>query len=92
MSRSQITNKKLSVVSGIGITAGLFVGCPTCAGSLISLFVGFGSGVAVAALAPFQTLFLLISIPILVISPFIASRLMKNNFACNFRSNSVGAN
>ena len=92
MSRSQNENKKLSVVSGIGITAGLFVGCPTCAGSLISLFVGFGSGVAVAALAPFQTLFLLISIPILVISPFIASRLMKNNFACNFRSNSVGAN
>jgi hypothetical protein len=91
-SRSQINNKKLSVVSGIGITAGLFVGCPTCAGSLISLFVGFGSGVAVAALAPFQTLFLLLSIPILVISPFIASRLMKNNFTCNFRSNSVGAN
>jgi hypothetical protein len=91
-SRSQMNNKKLSVVSGIGITAGLFVGCPTCAGSLISLFVGFGSGVAVAVLAPFQTLFLLISIPFLVISPFISSRLMKNNFACNFRSNSVGAN
>jgi hypothetical protein len=92
MSRSQNNNKKLSVVSGIGITAGLFVGCPTCAGSLISLFVGFGSGVAVAALAPFQTLFLLISIPTLVISPFIASKLMKNNFTCNFRANSVGAN
>ncbi|MGA7369918.1 MAG: hypothetical protein WBX01_12370 [Nitrososphaeraceae archaeon] len=92
MSRSQNNNKKLSIVSGIGITAGLFVGCPTCAGSLISLFVGFGSGVAVAALAPFQTLFLLISVPTLLISPFIASKLMKNNFACNFRSNSVGAN
>src|SRR5918996_4269513 len=72
ISRSQNNNKKLSVVSGIGITAGLFVGCPTCAGSLISLFVGFGSGVAVVALAPFQTLFLLISILALVISPFIA--------------------
>lgn len=89
MSRNQNNNKKLSVMSGIGITAGLFVGCPTCAGSLISLFVGFGSGVAVAALAPFQTLFLLISIPTLVISPFIASKLVKNNFTCNFRANSV---
>jgi hypothetical protein len=95
MSRSQNNNKnnkKLSVVSGIGITAGLFVGCPTCAGSLISLFVGFGSGVAVAALAPFQTLFLLISIPTLMISPFIASKLIKNDFTCSFRANSVGAN
>lgn len=91
-SRSQNRNKKLSVMSGIGITAGLFVGCPTCAGSLISLFAGFGSGVAVAAFAPFQTLFLLISVPTLVISPFIASKLMKNNFTCDFRANSVGAN
>ena len=91
ISRNQNKNKKLSVVSGIGITAGLFVGCPTCAGSLISLFVGFGSGVAVSVLAPFQTLFLLISIPILVMSPFIASKLMKNSFTCNFRTSPVGA-
>ncbi|MGB8641849.1 MAG: hypothetical protein WCD28_06150 [Nitrososphaeraceae archaeon] len=91
MSRSQNKNKKLSVVSGIGITAGLFVGCPTCAGSLISFFVGFGSGVAVSVLAPFQTLFLLISIPTLVISPFIASKFMKNSFTCNFRTSSVDA-
>jgi hypothetical protein len=91
MSRNQNKNKKLSVVSGIGITAGLFVGCPTCAGSLISLFVGFGSGVAVSVLAPFQTLFLLISIPILVMSPFIASKLMKNSFTCNYRTSPVGA-
>ncbi|MGC1132644.1 MAG: hypothetical protein WA941_07470 [Nitrososphaeraceae archaeon] len=91
MSRSVNKNKKLSVVSGIGITAGLFVGCPTCAGSLISFFVGFGSGVAVSVLAPFQTLFLLISIPTLVISPFIASKLMKNSFTCNFRTSSVDA-
>ena len=90
MSRSQNKNKKLSVVSGIGITAGLFVGCPTCAGSLISLFIGFGSGVAVAVLAQFQTLFLLISIPALVISPFLVSKLIKNNLACNFKATSVG--
>lgn len=92
ISRSQNKNKKLSVVSGIGITAGLFVGCPTCAGSLISLFIGFGSGVAVAVLAQFQTLFLLISIPALVISPFIVSKLIKNNLTCNFKASSVGKN
>ena len=92
MSRNQNKNKKLSAVSAIGISAGLFVGCPTCAGSLISLFVGLGSGVAIAALAPFQTLFLLISIPALLVSPFIASKLLKDDFACSFRANSVGAN
>lgn len=90
ISRSHNKNKKMSVVSGIGITAGLFVGCPTCAGSVISVFVGFGSGVAIAALAQFQTLFLLVSIPALLISPYIASKLIKNSFTCNFRSNSVG--
>ena len=92
MSRKQNKNKKLSAVSAIGISTGLFVGCPTCAGSLISLFVGLGSGVAIAALAPFQTLFLLISIPALLVSPFIASKLLKDDFACSFRANSVGAN
>jgi hypothetical protein len=92
MSRNQNKNKKLSAVSAIGISTGLFIGCPTCAGSLISLFVGLGSGVAIAALAPFQTLFLLISIPALLVSPFIASKLLKDDFACSFRANSVGAN
>jgi hypothetical protein len=92
MSRNQNKNKKLSAVSAIGISTGLFVGCPTCAGSLISLFVGLGSGVAIAALAPFQTLFLLISIPALLVSPFIASKLLKDDFACSFSANSVGAN
>jgi hypothetical protein len=92
MSRSQNKNKKLSAVSAIGISAGLFVGCPTCAGSLISLFVGLGSGVAIATLAPVQTLFLLISIPTLLVSPFIASKLLKDDFTCSFRANSIGAN
>lgn len=82
-------NKKLSVMGGIGITTGLFVGCPTCAGSLISLFASFGAGVAVSALVPFQTLFLLISFPTLIISPFIISKFMKDSFACNFRTSSV---
>jgi hypothetical protein len=87
--RSRSENKKLSVIGGIGITTGLFVGCPTCAGSLISVFAGFGSGVAISVLAPFQTLFLLISIPTLVISPFIISQFMKDSFTCNFRTSSI---
>lgn len=87
--RSLGEKRKLSVIGGIGITTGLFVGCPTCAGSLISMFAGFGSGVAISVLAPFQALLLMISIPTLAMSPFIISKFMKDIFACNFRTNSI---
>ncbi|HEU4604600.1 MAG TPA: hypothetical protein VFS46_00005, partial [Nitrososphaera sp.] len=33
---------KTSIAAGIGATSGLFVGCPTCAGSLFSALVGIG--------------------------------------------------
>src|SRR6185436_9697092 len=32
----------MSIAAGIGATTGLFVGCPTCAGSLFSALIGFG--------------------------------------------------
>ncbi|MGI0043908.1 MAG: hypothetical protein ACRD47_09370 [Nitrososphaeraceae archaeon] len=87
--RLRTDRRKLSVVTGIGATTGLFVGCPTCAGTLISLLAGFGSGLAISALAPFQTVFLLISIPALVVSPFLISKYIRNSFACSVRNNSV---
>lgn len=71
--------RKLTFFESIGVTTGLFVGCPTCAGSLFSALFGFGSvgGTAVALLAPFQTLFIIISIPALIISPFLIARLIR---------------
>jgi hypothetical protein len=75
--------RKLTFFESIGITTGLFVGCPTCAGSLFSALFGFGSGgTAVALLAPFQTLFIIISIPALVISPFLIARLIRARTIC----------
>jgi hypothetical protein len=53
------------------------------------MFAGFGSGVAISVLAPFQALLLMISIPTLAMSPFIISKFMKDSFACNFRTNSI---
>jgi hypothetical protein len=74
---------KLTFFESIGVTTGLFVGCPTCAGSLFSALFGFGSGgTAVALLAPFQTLFIIISIPALIISPFLIARLIRARTIC----------
>lgn len=76
--------RKLTFFESIGVTTGLFVGCPTCAGSLFSALFGFGSagGTAVALLAPFQTLFIIISIPALIISPFLIARLIRGRTIC----------
>ncbi|HET7389451.1 MAG TPA: hypothetical protein VFJ51_01410 [Nitrososphaeraceae archaeon] len=75
--------RKLTFFESIGVTTGLFVGCPTCAGSLFSALFGFGSGgTAVALLAPFQTLFIIISIPALIISPFFIARLIRARTIC----------
>ncbi|MBV9179114.1 MAG: hypothetical protein JO297_18950 [Nitrososphaeraceae archaeon] len=75
--------RKLTFFESIGVTTGLFVGCPTCAGSLFSALFGFGSGgTAVALLAPFQTLFIIISIPALIISPFLIARQIRARTIC----------
>jgi hypothetical protein len=75
--------RKLTFFESIGVSTGLFVGCPTCAGSLFSALFGFGSGgTAVALLAPFQTLFIIISIPALIISPFLIARLIRARTIC----------
>jgi hypothetical protein len=59
-------------MSSIGILAGLFTGCPTCAGLFLAGAVGgLGATSLAIALAPYQVLFILVSIPILAASPLI---------------------
>jgi hypothetical protein len=78
---------KTSLAAGIGATSGLFVGCPTCAGSLISALLGIGvagaGGTSASVLAPFQTLFIAASIPALVVAPFLIARRIKSASSCN---------
>ena len=63
----------------IGAATGLFIACPTCAGTLSSLFVGAAGGIAVsAALAQMQTLFIAVSIPVLLATPYIMARRLQN--------------
>lgn len=66
--------------STIGAITGLFIACPTCSGSFLSLFIGTASGIALTiALTQLQTLFIAISIPVLLATPFIIARKLKNS-------------
>jgi hypothetical protein len=74
-----------SLAGGVGATCGLFVGCPTCAGSLFSSLIGIGvagAGTSASVLAPFQTLFIAASIPALVIAPFLTARSIRSVSNC----------
>ena len=78
--RAYAISKKGRGVSTIGAAAGLFIACPTCAGTFLSVFVGTASGIALSiALAQMQTLFIAISIPILLVTPYVMAKKLRNN-------------
>jgi hypothetical protein len=85
--KKSLLQTKTSLAAGIGATSGLFVGCPTCAGSLISALLGIGvagaGGTSASVLAPFQTLFIAASIPALVVAPFLTARSIRCASSCN---------
>lgn len=60
---------------GMGAFIGLFTSCPTCAGlAIIALIGGTGTLSAAFFLGPLQTLFVVLSIPILVATPILSAR------------------
>jgi len=72
-------SKKGRGVSSIGAATGLFIACPTCAGTFLSIFVGTASGIVLSfALTQLQTLFIAISIPVLVIIPYLMAKKLRN--------------
>jgi hypothetical protein len=71
------STKKVSFVGSIGAIGGLFIGCPTCAGSLFSTLLGFGAGATFSVLAPLQIVFIIVSIPVLLITPFLIARMIQ---------------
>ncbi len=62
-----------------GAAVGLFTACPTCAGLFLAESVGgIGATTLAVALAPYQALFIAVSIPLLVAMPFFfATRIRK---------------
>jgi hypothetical protein len=72
--RNKDVRRNVGWVSTVGVLAGLFTGCPTCAGLfLASAFGGLGATSLAVALAPYQMLFVVVSIPLLAISPLLIS-------------------
>lgn len=72
-------SKKESGASTIGAAAGLFIACPTCAGTFLSVFVGTASGIALSvALTQLQTVFIAVSIPVLLTIPILMARKLRN--------------
>ena len=64
-------------LGAIGASTGLFIACPTCAGTVLSLLVG-GSAIALTiAIAQLQTVFIAISIPVLLVTPIIMTRRIR---------------
>ena len=78
--------KKSGGLTSIGATTGLFVACPTCVGTFFALFVGSSSAITFTViLTQLQTLFVGITIPILLLTPIlIAKQMLKKDDDCVF--------
>ena len=76
-------------LGAVGAVTGLFVGCPTCAGTIFTMLFGFGAGATTFTLfltsfeAQIQTIFIAISIPVLLVTPIIMAKKIKSqNESC----------
>ena len=78
--------KKSGGLTGIGAITGLFVACPTCVSTFFALFIGSAGAVTFTIiLTQLQTLFVGITIPILLLTPIlIAKKMQKKNDDCVF--------
>ena len=76
--------KKSGGLTSIGAVTGLFVACPTCVSTFFALFIGSASAVTFTViLTQLQTLFVGITIPILLLTPMlIAKKIQKNDDSC----------
>ena len=79
-------NAGIGWLGWIGAFVGLFTSCPTCAGlALISVLGGTGTLSTSFFLGSLQTIFVVISIPILVASPLLSARSLQNHNGRNCR-------
>ncbi len=68
-------------VGGIGAIVGLFTGCPTCAGLFFASVVGGAGAVSIAALLTYyQPIFIVLSVPVLLFTPYLISRSLQKVF------------
>jgi hypothetical protein len=59
----------------LGALVGLFTGCPTCAGLFFANAIGGTGAVSFATLLGYyQPVFIALSIPVLIVTPYLISR------------------
>jgi hypothetical protein len=93
-SKTFTISRKGKSLGTFGAITGLFVGCPTCAGTAFTMLFGLGAGATGVTLfltsyeAELQTIFIAISIPILLLTPFIMARNIRkaNPGSCTVNS------
>lgn len=80
--------KKNTGIGGMAAITGLFIACPTCAGTFLSLFVSASGAIAFTlAITQLQTIFIAVSIPLLTITPIIMARKIRNSgWSCKIES------
>ncbi len=72
-------------ILGSGAIVGLFTACPTCAGLFLASSIG-GIGTTLAiALAPYQLLFVAVTIPVLLVGPFLTALTVKRSYEASCR-------
>jgi len=76
--------KRSGGLTSIGATTGLFVACPTCVSTFFAIFIGSSGAVTFTViLTQLQTLFVGITIPILLLTPIlIAKKMQKKDDDC----------
>ncbi len=73
-----------------GAAVGLFTACPTCAGFFLAESIGgLGATTLAVALAPYQALFIGVSIPLLVVMPFFFAARVRSSAAPPARAGGV---
>ena len=84
-SKTYAISKKGNSLGTFGAITGLFVGCPTCAGTAFTMLFGLGASATSVTFfltsfeAQLQTMFIVISIPILLITPLLMIRTFRKS-------------
>lgn len=81
-------------VASLGAFVGLWTGCPTCAGYfMLSAVGGLGVSAFTFVLDPYQTAFVLVSIPLLIAGPFLTAYGVKRALSsqCAIQPTAPGA-
>ncbi len=73
-SKAFLIYKKEGGMGTLGAVTGLFVACPACAGTLLTALVGAGAGAFTIVITQLQTVFIALSIPVLLVTPVIMAR------------------